>query len=103
MPLMGADYSCRAGRRVGGGWGLFSKVIRVAGCGSRSCPECAGGRGPSGGALGPQSRVALPVMVKLRCSRGSIQSLDLKTWQLVTFSQTAKPLLLKKVRCGARH
>ena len=48
VPLMGADYSCRAGRRLGGGWGLFSKVIRVAGCRSWSCPECAGGRGPSG-------------------------------------------------------
>ena len=86
---MGANYSCRAGRRVGGGWGLFSEVIRVSGCRSRSCPECAGGRGPSGGVPGPQSHVALPVAVMLRCSRGSIQGLDLKTRQLVTFSQTA--------------
>lgn len=35
-------------KEIGGGCGLYSKVIRVTGCGSRSRPEFAGGRGPSG-------------------------------------------------------
>ena len=57
---------------------------------------------PQWGAPGPQSHVALPIVVMLRCSRGSIQGLDPKTWQLVTFSQTAIALL-RKARYGPRH